>query len=103
MKRLCSSGTDNLFRCALIHWDTGVVKPGGTVTSRHHLLDIRVGELSLAYQALLVQRGRIYALGDMQAALMSEPSLTSNMTRKIWEAVHITTSRESSIMWIPLI
>lgn len=59
MKRLCSSGTDNLFRCALRHWDTGVVKPGGTVTSRHHLLDIRVGELSLAYQALLVQRGRI--------------------------------------------
>ena len=59
MKRLCSSGTDNLFRWALKHWDMGVVKPGGTVTSRRHLLDIRVGELSFAYQALLVQIGRI--------------------------------------------
>ena len=34
--------TDDTFRCALRQWEMGVVKPGGTVSSRRLLLDIRV-------------------------------------------------------------
>ena len=78
---VCHSGTDNLFRCALRQWDMGVVKPGGTVTSRRHLLVIRVGELSLAYQALLVQR-------------MSEPCGRSQHTQLIFHW-HLIRQKES--------
>lgn len=53
-----SSGTDVAFSCALRQWEIGIVKTGGNVTSRHHLLGA-FGALSLAYQALLVQGGCI--------------------------------------------
>lgn len=48
------SGPDDVFRCAHRQWEMVVFKPGGTVTSRSHLLDIRVGALSSAYQDVLV-------------------------------------------------
>lgn len=48
------SGTDDVFRCTHRQWEMVVFKPGGTVTSTSHLLDIRVGALPSAYQDLLV-------------------------------------------------
>ena len=40
-----------MMRCALRQWKKGVFKPGGSVATSRRLLDIRVGELSLLYQA----------------------------------------------------
>ena len=52
-------GEIDAFRCALRQWEMGDVETGGTVSSRHHLLDIRVDTLSF-----------VSAISD---ALMSEP------------------------------
>ena len=39
-------GTDDAFRCGLRQWGMGLAEPGGTVSTRHHLLDITVDALS---------------------------------------------------------